>query len=311
MAIRNQNQIILGLLVTLVGLFVLTRPRETIVVSSSSSSPPTTTSPTPQLLLEVGLPRSGSIAIYEYFQCQSSTTTALHYCCDSAKSRFPCPEHKTIGQILHQNALEGDGDDDDNDHKSLFDGCGDSSSSLSTKTRVITAMGVEASDPYGYFLPQHFALPLLYKDSPNAVWILPLRRDASTWATAVLHWHSETQRFLASFGLRPETRIAPANDQEAARITKGLQAAVEHAYSAQSHALKRQQLQGIYDSHTQKVRAFAQKHSIRLIEINVDDASEARRVLQTEFPTLSQRSDCWSFDPSTIDDDWKNLTLPF
>ena len=298
MAIRNQNQIILGLFVTLVGLFVLLRPRESIVSSSSSNSVTTTTS-TPHLILEVGLPRSGSSAIYDYFTCQtssSSSSSSLHYCCDNTKTRFPCPSN-TIGQAIHQNALE---------ENPLFDGCGASST-----TRVVTGMGVEASDPYGYFLPQHFALPLLYKEDTDAVWILPLRKNAETWATSVLHWHSETQRFLASFGLRPETRVAPANDQEAARITKGLQAAVERAHDPQTHALKRQQLQGIYDSHTQKVRAFAERHSIRLIEINVDDASEAKQILQKEFPSLSQRSNCWSFDASTLDDDWKNLTLPF
>lgn len=289
--------LIITLLVSLLCLFTLTRPRR---VLSTITTTTTTVDETTTMILEVGLPRSGSSAIHDYFTCQQQRSS-LHYCCDHTKKQFPCPQQKTIGQTIHTNALTG---------KPLFEGCGDESSS-----RVFTGIAVETSEPFGYFLPQHFALPLLYQQQQppqdnKAVWILPLRRDVETWATSVLHWHSETQRFLASFGLQPKTRVAPANDQEAARITKGLQAAVERAYHPQTHARKRQQLQTIYETHTRKVREFSQKHSIRLIEINVDDPRAAERILKTEFPSIA-RPNCWSFDPSTLDDDWKNLTLPF
>ncbi|GAX29031.1 hypothetical protein FisN_7Hu377 [Fistulifera solaris] len=293
MTLRNHQQLpfLVCLFVTLVGLLLITWPRNTptVIVSSSQQQP---TTALPHMILEVGLPRSGSLAIHQFFACQMARSR--HYCCDSSsKTQFPCNE-RTIGETIHHNAVN---------EQPLLQNCGDDET-----TRVFTAMHVESSEPYGYFLPQHFALPLFVKDYPDAVWILPLRHDAATWATSVLHWHSETQRFLASFGLRKETRIAPANDQEASRITKGLQAAVQHAYDPQTHLEKKQQLMSIYDRHTQKVRTLAQQHHIRLVEINIDDPHAGER-LQTEFPSFN--SDCWSFDPATLDDDWKNLTLPF
>jgi hypothetical protein len=308
MTIRNhQLPFLICLFVTLVGLLLLTRPRDnnnnnddddSMMVSSPQLTTITTTMP--RIILEVGLPRSGSLAIHQFFACQSPTThQSWHYCCDATtKTQFPCEQ--TIGESIHQNALN---------EQPILQNCGSSSSSSSSpKIRVYTALHVEASEPYGYFLPQHFALPLLLKEYPDAVWILPQRNDAATWATSVLHWHSETQRFLASFGWKANTRIAPANDQEAVRITKGLQAAIEHVYDPQTHAQKKQQLMGIYDRHTQKVRALAQQHHIRFVEINIDDP-HAGVLLQNEFPSL--KSECWSFDAATLDEDWKNLTLPF
>jgi hypothetical protein len=72
---------------------------------------------------------------------------------------------------------------------------------------VYASFDIETAEPFSWFLPQHFALPLLLSQTQktnnmdNVIWILNQRGSADQWATNVLHWYSVTRRLLHSFNV--------------------------------------------------------------------------------------------------------------
>lgn len=252
--------------------------------------------PQKPLVLVVGLPRSGSLALYNFFVCNGLKSS--HYCCDgTANTAFPCANHRTCGECVHSNW---------NASRPAFAGCGGDA-------QVYAQFDVESHEPFEWFLPQHYALPLLHRDYPDAVWILNTRSSSNQWATSVLHWYSIANRLLNSFGLLyhkdiPETTIAPLEPLSNQKLYVALEEAVERANDAKEHERRLRELMEVYERHSQQVREFAQSHGRKLIEVTVDDPN-AGSGLVAHFPGF--KTDCWKFDADALDNDWKNLELPF
>jgi len=271
------------------------------------------------LILVMGLPRSGSLALHSFFECNGIASS--HYCCPSSMTKgndgtqpikFPCPRQPdstgTCGECVHANL---------NTSKPAFDGCG------GLGVAVYSRFDVESDDDndglFGYFLPQHFTLGLLYKHYPHATWILNTRESSYRWATNVLHWFSETNRFLNSFGVPYHANIDPADvtiGPEKEELTNELlyqeiEVAIERANDAQEHERRKRALQDIYQQHTEKIRDFVQTKgsTIRLIEINVDDPDTGAQLQQAFFPDTKAAAACWSFDADKLDNDWKDFSL--
>lgn len=240
-------------------------------------------------ILVLGLPRSGAKAIHDFFTC--SQIRSSHYCCDGGES-FPCSS-MTCGSCLLENWQHD---------RPAFDGCGD--------VQVFAQFDVESQDPYQWFLPQHFALPLLHRDMPGAVWILNRRANAEAWATSVLHWYSVSNRILNSFGVPYHakypngTLFTPSHEMTMTGLEKDLAQSIRRTQNTREHKRRLQALVLTYNRHLKKVREAARAFGHHLIEVDVDEAS-AGSVLATAIPGLS--SECWKFDATTLDDDWKRF----
>jgi hypothetical protein len=254
-------------------------------------------------ILVMGLPRSGSMALHNFFQCNG--LKSAHYCCgNSPKSSFSCGTHPTCGACVLENLQKS---------QPAFSNCGND-------YQVFAQFDVEASEPFEWFIPQHFALPLLHKDYPEAIWILNRRENANVWADSVLHWYSISLRLMNSFGLNyhqypPKESttqdkfplIGPQVDMTEQEVQDCLADAYDTAISKEDHSRRWTELTTIYDLHLQKIRKFVQDNpSHRLIEINVDDPS-ASDVLVKAFP--GYKPNCWNFDAQDYDGDWKDFTL--
>lgn len=247
-------------------------------------------------VLLLGLPRTGSNAIVHFFQCQG--LDARHYCCDNDRARFPCREG-TIGEVIHTNSVEGNAD--------LMDRCASSA-------RVVGGMEVEAQEPFAWFLPQHFALPLLHDAYPDAVWILNQRPDARTWASSARHWYSFTVRMLQSFGKAyywddPQVTEAPLEDIEDANVVyRSLEESFRRAHNETDHERRRDELAEIYTQHLQTVSQAAEEYHHKLIKIIVDDQDGVLEALEQAFG-LEHRPECWTFDARKLDHDWQDFSL--
>jgi len=63
----------------------------------------------------------------------------------------------------------------------------------------------------------------------------------------------------------------------------------------------------IYESHLERVRDFSRQHpSHHLIEINVDDSSNAGTILAKSF---GLDETCWKFDAEALDNDWQDFSF--
>ena len=258
--------------------------------SSSTSDKP--------LILVMGLPRSGSISLHNFFQCNGAKSS--HYCCgNSPKSSFSCgANHPTCGSCVLKNLQAS---------KPAFDNCGHD-------YQVYSQFDVESSDPFEWFLPQHFALPLLHKDQENAIWILNRRDSPQVWAD--LHWYTVSLRIMNSFGMEYHRYsqkdgslplIGPQVDITHDEIVDCLKDAYDTAVSQEEHARRRTDLMTIYNLHMDRVRAFVRDNpSHKLIEIDVDDANAAD-VLVEAFDGF--KPNCWNFEATDYDGDWKDFTL--
>ena len=199
-----------------------------------------------------------------------------------------------------------------------LEGCGKDTSSSSQQ--VFAGMDVETDTPFGYFLPQHFALPLLHEADPNAVWILNSRRDAETWAVNILHWFSRTTRMLNSFGVPyySDILLDDVKDTLQQEVTEEtlyseLDRAFARANNATEHERRKQALMDIYKSHTERVRQFVRHSpSHALIEVNVDDDVKAPTILANALRgrlDASAAKNCWKYDADSLDNDWKDFSL--
>jgi hypothetical protein len=294
---------------------------------TTRNSADTSTNSVPVLLdhdnnpaLVLGLPRSGSLALHHFFSCNGVRSS--HYCCsrssekqaqspgdnndEDAPTSFPCGGSDddddslstTCGTCVHRNM---------GSNQKPFQDCGD--------YQVYSQFDVETGDPFSWFLPQHFALPLLHEAYPDSTWILNRRGSSKQWATNVLHWYSVTNRLFQSFGIDYYHDAAAAAEQEPPDtltqgvLVKEIQKSFTRMHNETDHARRLQSLQGVYEQHLDKVRAYAAQGTSQhtLIEINVDDPVQAGNTLAQAFP--GTRAECFEFDADVLDNDWKDFSL--
>jgi len=317
-------------------------------VSSLSSSTSSSSSTQRPLVIMLGLPRSGSLALHEFFTCHG--WSSVHYCAhpwqepnNPASNRttgFPCGRNvPTVGQLVHDNIHYG---------RSPFHGIGQGQQSptgdeqghlIKTATGaydVYAQFDVETSEPFAYFLPQHYALPFLYEayaaaDTTDAtgrrrpvVWILNTRDTAERWADNVMHWHSVTQRMLRSWsGTDRSTvagnRVAPWGNYKGKVMRQALTQSIARRMGIAIHQKRRQQMVWFYQNHTERILHYYQSRLVNLpgnqfIQLNVDDPTaghvlEQALGLNVSTTTLSSSSSCWKFNSKALDDDWRDLTL--
>jgi hypothetical protein len=293
----------------------------------------------------MGLPRSGSDSIHEFFRCHN--ISSAHYCCDSnhndqqqkfkdttSRIRFPCTNtSRTCGQCVYENMIQGN---------LPFDRCTPGSGSSRSDTPVLqvySQFDVETGQPFSWFLPQHYMLPLLYESYPNnSIWILNYRTNAEIWANNILHWYSVTKRFFHAFHLdyydevnnhddptkrKHKVLLAPKRDLSQSVLEKELEISYQRAYSIKQHERRKHLLMDIYKKHLQKVKLFAQQYHIPLFEINVDDPTIEKKMTEYFFSRNNQQSHnsdinpqrrdttCWKFNSTKLDNDYKDFSSLF
>lgn len=271
-------------------------------------------------VLVLGLPRSGSLAVHNFFSCNGIRSS--HYCCrrSSENQAFPGDNNDDYHSPISFPCAGSDNNDDSltkcgscvhrnmGSNQKPFQDCGD--------YQVYSQFDVETGDPFSWFLPQHFALPLLHEAYPDSTWILNRRGSSKQWATNVLHWYSVTNRLFQSFGIDyyydaaeqkpPGTANHPPLTQGA--LVKEIQRSFARMHNETDHARRLQSLQDVYEQHLDKVRAYAaQATSHALIEIDVDDPASARNTLAQAFP--GTRAECFQFDAAILDNDWRDFSL--
>jgi hypothetical protein len=278
---------------------------QTPAASASAASP---------FILVLGLPRSGSQQIHDFFECNGFRSA--HYCCDETSTdpaihnntRFPCRE-QTCGACVHANLRLG---------QPAFHDC-----SSSQRVQVWSRFDLESQEPFSWFLPQHYALSALHQAYNNATWILNTRSSAKQWATNVLHWNTDTHRLLNAFGIpyysslvtnvvgynNYTADIAPDVRQWTAdQVYLELKRSLERAGNTQEYSRRLQALIQVYNRHSQWVldanQHFGKSHP--LVTLTVDDPN-AGQVLAAAFPNT--KASCWSFDADALDNDWQDFSL--
>ena len=280
---------------------LLGRPKQSTKENQISGETTEQTSPQETApVLVLGLPRSGSLAIHNFFSCNEIQSS--HYCCDANQSsteetrrtQFPCrADQVTCGACVLGNMKQ---------EKQPFEGCGN--------YHVWSQFDVETTEPYAWFLPQHFTLPLIHHWHPHAAIILNYRGDPGVWADSVLHWHSVTTRLFNSFGLNviePDD-LPPVPDE----ITKDtliddMQTSLNRVMDEKEHQRKRDLLIKVFLRHLDKVRKWAGDYGHPLMEINVDDPNAGKDLAKA----FQMSPSCWAFDAAMLDNDWRNFTFPF
>jgi Sulfotransferase domain len=253
-------------------------------------------------LLIMGMPRSGSDAIHEFFTC--NTIKSSHYCCDTehsapdgqvSRSKFPCRKDQvTCGSCVLANMKN---------ERPPFEGCGD--------YYVWSQFDVETTEPFAWFLPQHKALPLLTEAYPNAAFVLNTRKNAEVWADSVLHWHSITTRMFTTFNLQMIDSMYSYTPDDKLVSYKNLmhdaQVSLDRASDPNELKRKRKLLIQVYQRHNNKIRVWAERYNHPLMEINVDDPGAGKDLAKA----FKMSAGCWNFDADQLDNDWKNFSFPF
>lgn len=235
----------------------------------------------------LGLPRSGSLALHNYFTCHGQLKS-VHYCCDddddehddknddgkkSRRTSFPCRSMKqTCGRCILDNIQQEyqQQQRQSNDGETVvkknaipqlnFKKCHNSA-------QVWSQFDVETMD--GWFLPQHFMLGNIHNEYPNATWILNRRQTSELWAQSIYHWNSMTRRFLTTYQvpLYPTTTISSPTmmnpPDPSAKVTPQqveediVRSLDQHVYNRTEQLRKFYLLKQIYDNHTATVRHWA------------------------------------------------------
>jgi hypothetical protein len=253
--------------------------------------------------------------VHNFFSCNDIRSS--HYCCSRGSEKqashgnsnstdahapigFPCSGNDdsltTCGACVHRNMRS---------NRKPFQDCGD--------YQVYSQFDVETGDPFSWFLPQHFTLPLLHEAHPDSTWIINRRGSSKQWATNVLHWYSVTNRLLNSFGIDYYYDAAVAAEQELTQgsLVQEIQRSFARMHNETDHARRLQSLQDVYERHLDKVRTYAAQASSqhKLIEINVDEPVRAGDTLAQAFPGM--RGECFQFDASVLDNDWRDFSFKF
>ena len=279
-----------------------------LVLSSASGKEETFNHP---MIILVGLPHSGSLAIHEYLKCHG--LSSIHYCCDgSSKTDFPCQSNKSCGDCVLRNLQA---------RRPAFDRCAAGESRPpTTMPQVWSRFDKETAETW--VLPQHFALGLLHEAYPTATWILQTRGSSKEWAESIYHWHSMTRRIFNAFGLPmdPPHALSPTPDPNSVVSKEEIEADMERqlqtrVYNQTEHRRKLELLELVYDSHTTTIYQWAtQFDTHNLVHINVDDPTVSIQRLHQALGLHSIMSHgggrCeWTFRSPT--DDWKDFSFPF
>jgi hypothetical protein len=302
-------------------------------------------------ILLLGLPKSGSEALHAFFQCMG--VTSYHYCCDhdddddpnhafhtteqlqsTPRTSFPC-RHQTCGGCIHGNMMKMMQHELSVKHGGVTTrivdpwlGCGDSSTAAGTTTTsskrmvVFSQFDVESQDPFGWFLPQRFALPLL--EAHSGLWILNQRSHAPDWATHILHWYSITQRLFTAFNLsyyddasplaKASVVVAPTRDLSVDDLKQAFDESLARARNRTDHERRHDQLVQVYQQHERLVQLYAKRHHHALLSIAVDgDPAEISVALAKalQLDDLHRARQCWKFDPNEYGADWLDFRLKF
>jgi hypothetical protein len=291
------------------------------------------------------------------------TSPSWHYCCAAAaaagnrdydvaaatgstadnnekppRSAFPCPggDQATCGACVHRNlqaagAAAGQQQQPDDP----FAGCGGGTGGVvagaavppvPTQIVVFAQFDVETIEPFGWFLPQHFALPLL--EAHSSLWILNTRGDANDWAGHVLHWYSTTRRLFHAFDLPyydndtaspllaeeiAAVVAAPTIDLSVDYLQHEFDQSLARAANVTAHDRRHRQLVQVYQQHADHVTQWAQRHNHPLLHINVDGdpATTALALAQAfRFENVTRARQCWKFNPHEYGADWQDFRLP-
>jgi hypothetical protein len=256
----------------------------------------------------MGLPRSGSEAIHKYMECLG--LKSAHYCCRKdgrrATSTFPCPKDSfSCGDCILNNMKN---------NVNPLQNCGD--------YQIWSQFDIETSEPYSWFLPQHFTLPILHEAYPSATFLLPYRQDASTWAKSVLHWYSMTRRIFHAFDLDFYPTPIPPPPPETAKVTadgivKDMQTAIDQRIFNSTELLRKEELlKQVYMNHAAKIRQWAHTYPTHtLVEFNIEQEEQATRILQSALlgldDTASSRANkCkLQFNAKEYDNDWQDFSF--
>ncbi|KAL7569921.1 hypothetical protein ACA910_008582 [Epithemia clementina (nom. ined.)] len=207
--------------------------------------------PRPQLKLPkpifvVGLPKSGTTSVSNFFSCGGALSQ--HYCCcgDVADHR-PCYS-KIMADCILENKKNG---------RPMLENCGeyDLYAQLDGEQIYITnsSKGKHGKQP-GHFLPQVFELDWIHREYPNATFILPLR-DSYAWSASVSRWFNMRHRIRSEF-----IHMNRSSDIEGVRDP----------------------LVAIYNKHTERIVRFVERHpSHKLVMFHISD-QDAGRVLARE-----------------------------
>ena len=216
---------------------------------------------------------------------------------NSDRAQFPC-DKQACGSCVYHNL---------NASRPAFDNCGDGYA-------VHAQFDVEISDPFAWFLPQHYALPLLHDAYPASTWILNSRETPERWADSVLHWYSVTNRILNSFGhtyhegAAASSTVGLEREVTVEALTRELDVSIRRANAYLAHERRRRLLVDLYVDHEQAVHDFAAQYGHPLLVLDVDSPS-AGQVLQAFFAEKKLKPECWSFDGAALDNDWMDFLL--
>ena len=269
--------------------------------------------PTAKRVLVMGLPRCASLSIHNFFKCHGHISR--HYCCHDDESSiqptsFPCsPVEKESEKssselptscgacVFNKIKLLADEAALTNMTRSYYDVFEDCKfTSTGKKIQVYSQFDVETGNPFSWFLPQHFALPLLHGSDAYAptIWILNRRASAEIWADSVLHWYSLTVRLFNAFDIpyhrysddtinnnnngnndndddgdgngriidgvvattRTSVSMGLAEEFSQGHMYRALQESVDRAADPAQHARRRKELISIYENHLNRIRQY-------------------------------------------------------
>jgi hypothetical protein len=130
-------------------------------------------------IFALGYPRSGSMHIYNYFDCNHVFSS--HFCCcGSNKTGYPCEEDKYMGHCIQRNV--------DRAAANVLEGCGD----------YQVYAQIDSEDANSILLPQHFSLEEIHKAYPTSTFILNTR-TSSKWVSLVTSGFGLGSRFIRKF----------------------------------------------------------------------------------------------------------------
>jgi hypothetical protein len=206
---------------------------------------------------------------------------------------------------VHRNLLQAAAADSQQQPPNPFTGCAGAAPpplSITTRNRrvVFSQFDVETTEPYSWFLPQHFALPLF--EAHSSLWILNSRGDANDWSSHVLHWYSTTRRLFRALDLpyyhedgdednntttpllpssplsqhtmvdeEPVVLAAPTVEMSVDYLRNEFDRSLARAANVTEHRRRHNVLVRAYEQHTAYVTQFAQRYGHALLHVNVDE----------------------------------------
>jgi hypothetical protein len=269
----------------------------------------------PSMVIVLGLPRSGSSAVHEFFECSRNILndvpddsmsslpqySSSHYCCDDRSKReefnseeprrvrFPC-QNRTCGSCVHSNLLQGSPPFHNCTQHSLGRG-DDHLQSQSTAIPVWSQFDVETQVPFSWFLPQQYAIQSLHRHYPDATWILNTRASARAWAVNVLHWHTDTQRLLQAFNVSYYSDAAIESTAQTTALLRPNNLSRHKLYQELQHSLDRAGSTGEYRRRRTALETAYARHSTRIEQAHshwYNTASAKERLTKKNSQQLQQ-----------------------